>query len=39
LRQDLTRRGVVRASHFTWESTAARTLRVYESLVPQRSRG
>ncbi|MBA3823573.1 MAG: glycosyltransferase family 4 protein [Ktedonobacterales bacterium] len=38
LREELTRRGSARAAQFTWEATAARTLRVYESLAPLTAR-
>jgi glycosyltransferase involved in cell wall biosynthesis len=37
LRQDLTRQGIARAARFTWEATAAQTLKVYESLMPRPS--
>ena len=32
-RQDLRRRGLARAHHFSWEATARATLRVYEEAI------
>ena len=34
LRQELRSRGVARAAHFRWETTAERTFQIYRSLLP-----